>query len=136
MEVSFVEADAAGFDRETYLRILIAIAKADRKNGPPEYQYIRRQADRLGLDYDTLLETTGKDYFLEGQTISRPTALTILIDAIALASKDQNYTLFEKEKIYTYAGKMGIPVKDVKQLEELLTEYRSFENKWHQLVSS
>ncbi len=136
MAICFVEADTAGFDKEKYLRILISIAKADRKNGPPEYMYIRRQAARLGIDYDGILQTTDKSYSIERHAVSRLTALTILKDAIALASMDQNYTLFEKEKIYTYAGKMGIPVKDVKQLEALLEEYKSLENKWNRLVSS
>jgi hypothetical protein len=43
------------FDRETYVKMLIAIARADKDNGPPEYRFIRKQAIQLGVNYEQVL---------------------------------------------------------------------------------
>lgn len=52
MDFNFVDASNRDFDPRTYLSILIAIAKADKDHGPPEFNFVRQQADRVGLDYD------------------------------------------------------------------------------------
>jgi hypothetical protein len=62
MELTFVDADTIGFDRQTYVRILIAIAKADPANAAPEYAYVRKQAARLGVDCDRMFSTTDKSF--------------------------------------------------------------------------
>ena len=48
MDFTFVDGDSKDFDSETYIKILIAIAKADKDNGPREFEYVRKQAQRLG----------------------------------------------------------------------------------------
>ena len=37
----FVDTHSEPFDPETYIRMLIAIAKADKDNGPKEFGYVR-----------------------------------------------------------------------------------------------
>ena len=135
MDLNFVDADTRDFDPRTYVRILVAIAKADKDNGPPEFEYVRRQADRLGLDSEHFFRNTDKSFLIERQSASRLTALVILKDAIVLASLDGNLSLPERMKIYTYAEKLDISRNDVDMLEKLIGEYRQLDNRWQQLVT-
>jgi len=135
MDLNFVDADTQDFDPRTYVRILVAIAKADKDNGPPEFEYVRRQADRLGLDSEHFFRNTDKSFLIERQRASRLTALVILKDAIVLASLDDNLSLPERMKIYTYAEKLDISRNDVDALEKLIGEYRQLDQRWQQLVS-
>ncbi len=135
MDLNFVNAGTRDFDSKTYLKILVAIAKADKDNGPPEFNYVRRQADNLGLDSEHFFQTTDKSFLIERQKVTRLTALVILKDAIALASMDGNFSLPEREKIYTYAEKLDIPRTDVDHLENLIGEFRQLDQRWQQLVS-
>jgi hypothetical protein len=136
MDLNFVNADTRDFDPRTYLRILVAIAKADKDNGPPELEYVRRQAERLGLDSGDFFKSTDKSFLIEPQNVSRLTALVILKDAIALASLDNNLSLPERVKIYTYAERLDISKNDVDRLEQLLDEYRQLDERWRQLVNA
>jgi len=134
MDLNFVDADTQDFDPRTYVRILVAIAKADKDNGPPEFEYVRRQADRLGLDSEHFFRITDKSFLIERQKVNRLTALVVLKDAIVLASLDDNLSLPERMKIYTYAEKLDISRNDVDLLEKLIGEYRQLDNRWQQLV--
>ena len=136
MDLNFVDADTQDFNPSTYLRILIAIAKADRDNGPPEFDYVHRQAERLGLDSSQFFKDTDKTFLIQSQAVSRLTALVILKDAIALASMDGNFSLSERMKIYAYAEKLDISRNDVDRLEQLLDEYRRLDDRWRQLVDA
>lgn len=136
MELNFVEAGTKDFDPRTYVQILVAIAKADKENGPPEYAYVRRQADNLGLDIDYYLKNTDKAFSIEKQKVSRLTALVILKDAIALASLDGNFTLAERQKVYGYAEKLDIPRSDVEHLEKLIDDYRQLDEDWKGLIAA
>lgn len=136
MDLSFVNIGMTHFNAQTYIRILIAIAKADPDNGPPEFEFVRRQARHLDLDYEHYLATTDKSFSIENQKVSRLTALAILKDAILLASLDGNFSLPEKQRIYTYAEKLDIARKDVDALEALIDEYRRLDRQWRQLVES
>lgn len=135
MEFTYVDKDSADFDSETYVKILIAIAKADKDNGPPEFEYIRKQAQRLGVDYDHFLASTEKAFEIDKQRVSRLTALLILKDALMIASMDRNFSLPEREKVYTLAGKLDISRNDVDYLGECLKEYRILCEKWDGLVT-
>ncbi len=135
MDLNFVDADTQDFDPRTYVRILVAIAKADKDNGPPEFEYVRRQADRLGLDSEHFFRNTDKSFLIERQKVSRLTALVILKDAIVLASLDDNLSLPERMKIYTYAEKLDISRNDVDLLEKLISQYRQLNHRWQQLVT-
>jgi hypothetical protein len=134
LDLNFVDVDTPDFDPHTYIQILVAIAKADKENGPPEYAFVRRQAKRLGLDYDTFVQTTGKNFLLERQKVSRTTALIVLKDAIRLASLDRNFSLPEKQRIYDYAAKLDIARKDVDALHDLISEYRRLDERWRKLL--
>ena len=134
MHTNFVDADTADFDAQTYLRILVAIAKSDKENGPPEYDYVRRQAQSLGLDFDHFIATTDKSFSIGLQKVSRLTALVILHDAIALASMDRNFSLPERQRVYGYAEKLDISRTDVDALEELVQQYRQLNQRWETLV--
>lgn len=136
MDLNFVDADTQDFDPRTYLRILVAIAKADRDNGPPEFEYVRRQAKQLGLDSRQYFKDTDKTFSIAQQSVSRLTALVILKDAIALASLDGNLSLPERMKIYTYAERLDVSRKDVDSLEQLLAEYRQLDARWQQMVKA
>ena len=122
MEITFVDKDSTDFDSETYIKVLIAIAKADKDNGPPEFEYIRKKAQRLGVDYEQFLASTEKAFEINKQRVSRITALLILKDAIMIASMDSNFSLPEREKVYTFAGKLDISRNDVDYLEDCLKE--------------
>jgi tellurite resistance protein len=135
MDLNFVNADTRDFDPRTYLKILVTIAKADKDNGPPEFNYVRRQADHLGLDSEQFFQDTDKNFSIERQKVTRLTALVVLKDAIALASMDGNFSLPEREKVYTYAEKLDIARTDVDSLEKLIGEYRQLDLQWQQLVS-
>ena len=134
MDLNFVDADTKDFDPRTYLRILVAIAKADKDNGPPEFNYVRRQADRLGLDSEHFFRNTDRNFLIEPQKVTRLTALVILKDAIVLASLDGNFSLPERKKVYTYAEKLDIARGDVDLLERLIDDSRRLDQRWRQLV--
>lgn len=135
MEFTFVDKDSTDFDSETYIKVLIAIAKADKDNGSPEFEYIRKQAQRLGVDYKQFLASTEKTFEINKQHVSRITALLILKDAIMIASMDHNFSLPEREKVYTLAGKLDICRNDVDYLENCLNAYRTLCKKWDGLVA-
>ena len=134
MDLRFSNASATDFDAEMYLRILVAIAKADPDNGQPEFDFVRRQARHLNLDYTHFMATTDKTFFIEKQKVSRRTALTILKDAILLASLDGNFSLPEKQRVYSYAEKLDISRKDVDVLENLIDGYRKLNRQWQKLI--
>jgi uncharacterized tellurite resistance protein B-like protein len=134
MDLSFVSVDTTDFNAKMYIQILIAIAKADPENSLPEFEFVRRQARHLGLNYDDYMETTDKSFSIEKQKVTRSTALAILKDAILLASLDSNFSLPEKQRIYTYAEKLDIARKDVDTLEILIDEYRKLNRRWQQLI--
>jgi len=135
MDKSFVNTHSASFDPEIYVKILIAIAKADRDNGPMEFDYVRKQAQRLGLDYEQLLTSTDSLFDMEKQRVSRLTAFVVLRDAIMLASRDRHFSLPEREKIYTFAARMDISRRDVDSLEEWIKGYRELRVEWEGLVA-
>jgi tellurite resistance protein len=134
MDLSFISSGTANFDARMYIRILIAIAKADPDNGAPEFEFVRRQAKHLDLDYDHYLADTDKSFSIDRQKVSRTTALTILKDAILLASLDGNFSLPEKQRIYTYAEKLDISRRDVDDMESMIEDYRRLDQRWRQLV--
>lgn len=136
MDFSFVDAGNRDFDPRTYLSILIAIAKSDKGNGPPEFEFVRRQADRLGLDYDYFFKHTDKSFLISKQSISRLTALVVIKDAIMLASMDENFSLPEKQRVYEYAEKLDIAHKDVDRIEELIQDYRQLQRRWSDLAKA
>ena len=135
MNFTFVDANSRDFDPETYIKILIAIAKADKDNGPREFDYVRKQARRLGADYDGFLASTEKTFDIKKQRVSRLTALVVLRDAITIASMDRNFSLPEREKVYTFAEKLDISRNDVDYLEKILIEYRKLGEGWDGLVA-
>ena len=135
MDFTFVDGDSKDFDSETYIKILIAIAKADKDNGPREFEYVRKQAQRLGVDYDRFLASTEKAFDINKQRVSRLTALVVLRDAIMIASMDRNFSLPERQKVYGFAAKLDIPRNDVDYLEKCLKEYRALGEKWDALVT-
>jgi hypothetical protein len=123
------------FDRETYVKMLISIARADKNNGLPEYRFIRKQAIQLGVDYEKVLKDTGSDFEIGTHKVSRLTALRVLKDAIMIASMDGNFTLPEKLKLYTYAEKLDIPRTDVDDLETLVEKLKALDQRWKELVA-
>jgi uncharacterized tellurite resistance protein B-like protein len=123
------------FDRETYLKMLVTIARADKDNGPAEYAYIRKQAIEMGVDYEQILRDTDDQFEIGAQKVSRLTAMRVLKDSIMIASMDGNFSLPEKQKVYTYAEKLDIPRIDVDELEGLVAEMRALENRWNDLVA-
>ena len=135
MEFTFVDKDSADFDSETYVKILIAVAKADKDNGPREFEYVRKQAQRLAVDYDHFLASTERAFEINKQRVSRLTALLVLKDAIMIASMDRNFSLPEREKVYTLAEKLDISRNDVDYLEKCLNEYRKLCENWDGLVA-
>ena len=129
------EKNSASFDRETYVKMLITIARADKENGPPEYRFIRKQAIQMGVNYEKVLRETKPDFDIGTHQVSRLTAMRVLKDAIMIASMDGNFTLPEKLKIYTYAERLDIPRSDVDTLEVLAGELKALDERWKELVA-
>ncbi|MBC2713052.1 MAG: hypothetical protein HGJ94_19295 [Desulfosarcina sp.] len=129
------EKSTAVFDRETYVKMLIAIARADKENGLSEYRFIRKQAIQLGVNYEKVLRNTDKDFEIGTQRVSRLTALRVLKDAIMIVSMDGNFTLPEKQKLYAYAEKLDIPRTDVDELEILVGQLKDLDQRWKELVA-
>jgi hypothetical protein len=123
------------FDPEIYIRILIATCKSDRSNGEPEMRFVRARAQQLGLDFDQYWESTDKAYSMNHRKVSRRTALNILKDSVMLATLDRNYTLQEKERVYTYAEKLDLPRSDVDALHEWIEAYHRLKADWQDLVA-
>lgn len=136
MEITYFDTDDETFDPQLYIKILVAIAKADKNNGPREFKFVQTLADRLSLDIKDTWDSTDKDFSIERMDISRSTALAVLRDCIILASLDHDFSLGEKEKVYTYAEKMDIPRSDVEYLEKWLGDFRSIMKRWDKLVRS
>lgn len=135
MDIDYVDANTYDFDARRYLKILVAIAKSDPDNGEPEYNYVRRQAIKLGLDFDEYWDATAKTFLTGRLKVSRLTALVIIKDAIALATLDGHFSLGEKECVYAYAQSFDIPRTDVDKVESLLQEFEDLKSKWDDLVS-
>jgi hypothetical protein len=134
MSNNFMEVYQEGFDSELYIKILIAITKADKNNGRPEVEFVKSKAMALGLDFEALWLDTEKSFAIRKARVSRLTAFVILKDCIMLASLDKNYTLDEKEKVFTYAEKLDIPRSDVVEIANWLGEYNALMGRWNQLV--
>jgi hypothetical protein len=134
MEIRFGDPQRSEFDPELYIKILIAIAKADPSNGKPEFAFIGRQARALGVDFGRWLKQIDKGFAIETTNVSRATAMAILRDCIHLASLDRNFTLAEKERVYTYAAKLDIARSDLDRLEHWLAACRELENQWNALI--
>ncbi len=136
MEMDFVNIDTPQFDAGNYIRMLVAIVKSDKDNGPKEIAYIDKRARHLGVDLDEVMRTTDKNHKIESQSFSRLTALMILRDAIRLASLDRNFSLPERQRVYGYAEKMDIARKDVDALEALIKDSLVLFERWRQLVAA
>jgi hypothetical protein len=135
MDIDYVDANTYDFDSRLYLKILVAICKSDPDNGEPEYNYVRRQAVKLGLDLDEYWDGTDKTFLTGRMKVSRLTALVIIKDSIALATLDGNFSLGEKERIYRYAESFDIPRTDVDKVSGLLREFEDLKAKWDDLVN-
>ena len=135
MDINYVDANTYDFDSRLYLKILVAIAKSDPENGEPEFNYVRRQAIRLGLDIDEYWDSTNKTFLAGRIKVSRLTALVIIKDSLALATLDGSFSLGEKERIYTCAGNFDIPRTDVDRVESWLKESETLKKNWEELVN-
>jgi len=135
MEVSFVDLNNEDFDPQLYIQVLIAVAKADKDNGPKEFEYVKTQASRFGIDFAEVWNTTDKTFVLSGRGVSRFTAMVIIKDCIVLASIDKNFSLAEREKVYTYAAKLDIPRSNVDYIAEWLNDCSLLEDRWNKLMS-
>jgi hypothetical protein len=135
MEMSFTDLNNEDFDPELYIKMLVAVAKADRNNGPKEFKYVENQANRSGIDFARVWDTTDKTFSISGKDVSRLTAMVIIKDCILLASMDKNFSLAEREKVYTYAAKLDIARSDVDYIIEWLGDYNILEKKWNRLIS-
>jgi hypothetical protein len=134
MEIRFGDPQSSEFDPELYVKILIAIAKADPDNGRPEFAFICRQALALGVDFAYWAKRIDKGFTIEATKVSRATALAVLRDCIHLASMDRNFTLAEKERVYTYAAKLDVPRSDLDRLERWVADCRQLEHQWNDLI--
>jgi len=135
MEIEYVRANDKDFNAGLYIRVLVSIAKADRFNGPPEYEYVKKLADGLSVDIVKIWNETGKNFSFVSVDVSRLTAMLLIKDCIMLASLDGNFSLDEKQRVYSYAEKMDVPRSLVDAIEEWLAEYRQLHNNWETLIA-
>lgn len=135
MEINYLDLSNDDFDPELYVKILVAVAKADKNNGPREFDYVANQANRLGIDFARVWDTTDKTFLISGKDVSRLTAMVIIKDCILLASLDGNFSLSERDKVYAYATKLDITRSDVDYIVEWLDDYDTLEKKWNRLIT-
>lgn len=135
MHISVDQKASGDFDADTYIQILVAITKADPSNGRPEKEFVRRQAGSYGVNFDRIWEHTDKSFEIGHVNVSRRTALTILRDCINLASLDGNYSLTERERIFSYSEKLKIPLADVAVLEKWVDDSKILVRQWKKLVA-
>jgi hypothetical protein len=135
MEINYLDLNNDDFDPELYIKILVAVAKADKNNGQREFDYVADQAKRLGIDFAEAWESTDKTFLISGKDVSRLTAVVIIKDCILLASLDGNFSLAERDKVYTYATKLDITRSDVDYIIEWLGDYDTLEKKWNRLIT-
>ena len=133
--MNVVDMKNEDFNPELYIKILVAVTKADRNNGPKEVNYVKNQANRMGIDFAKIWGTTDKTFSFRGTKISRATAIVIIKDCILLASMDKNFSIGEREKVYTFAAKLDISRSDVDYIVEWLDDYNVLEKKWDRLIS-
>lgn len=134
MEISFVNENQDDLDPEKYVRLLVAVAKSDPDNGPPEYAYVKRQANALRLDIVPIWNDTPKHYLLSPIQVSRRVALVIIKDCIMLASLDGNFSLGEKEKVYRFAERLDVTRADVDAVIRWLDDYDGLCRRWVSLT--
>ncbi len=134
MEISFVQENQGDLDIEQYIRLLVSVAKSDPKNGPPEYEYVKRQANALGIDIVSLWNDTPKHYLLSPIRVSRNVALVIIKDCIMLASMDGNFSIGEKEKVYRFAERLDVTRTDVDAVVTWLGDYDRLWRRWNALI--
>ena len=96
---------------------------------------MKKLADGLSVDIVKIWNETGKNFSLVSMEISRLTAMLLIKDCIMLASLDGNFSLDEKQRVYSYAEKMDVPRSLVDAIEEWLAEYRQLNNKWETLIA-
>ena len=130
MEISFVYEAQDDLDAERYIQLLVAVAKSDPDNGEPEYQYVKTQANSLGVDIVALWNDTPKQYLLSPIQVSRRLAMVIIKDCIMLASLDGNFSLGEKEKVYRFAERLDVTRGDVDAVVAWLEDYDRLRRRW------
>ena len=69
MDINFASVNAKDFDPHIYLQLLVSVAKADRFNGPPEIEFVKRQADRLPVDFEIIWNSTDKSFQIDTVSI-------------------------------------------------------------------
>lgn len=130
MEISFVNETQDDLDAESYIRLLVAVAKSDPANGPPEYQYVKRQANSLGIDIIPLWNDTSRHYLLSPIQTSRRVALVIIKDCIMLASLDGHFSMGERERVYRFAERLDVTRADVDAVMSWLCDYEQLRRQW------
>ncbi|THB78502.1 MAG: hypothetical protein D3926_12860 [Desulfobacteraceae bacterium] len=135
MQINFTHKPSSNLDSDMYIKILVAITKADPSNGEPEKEYVRRQANGLHVNFNRVWSETDKSFEIGQVKVTRQTALTVLRDCIVLASLDDNYSLTERERILTYAQKLRIPLADINSLEKWVSTKKDLEKQWKKILA-
>ena len=134
MEINFVEMGKDDFDATLYVKLLVAVAKSDPGNGQPEYEYVKSQANRLGIDIVDYWNSTDKSFLVSPVRASRLTAMVIIKDCILLASMDGNFSPGEKEKVYLLAQNLDVPRSDVDAVQAWLEKYYLLRDEWNRIL--
>ena len=134
MEISFVNENQNDLDAQGYIRLLVAVAKSDPANGPPEYEYVKKQANSLGVDIVPIWNDTSKHYLLSAIAVSRRVALVIIKDCIMLASLDGNFSIGERERVYRFAERLDVTRADVDAVTAWLEDYDKLRRRWTALT--
>ena len=134
MEISFVNENQNDLDAQGYIRLLVAVAKSDPANGPPEYEYVKRQANSLSVDIVPIWNETSKHYLLSAITVSRRVAMVIIKDCIMLASLDGNFSIGERERVYRFAERLDVTRADVDAVMAWLEDYNRLRRRWTALT--
>ena len=134
MEISFVSENQEDLDAEGYIRLLVAVAKSDPDNGPPENQYVKSQAKSLRVDIVPLWNDTSKNYLLAPIQVSRSVAMVIIKDCVMLASLDGNFSLGERERVYRFAERLDVTRADVDAVVAWLGDYDRLRRRWTTLT--
>jgi len=96
---------------------------------------VKKLANGLSVDIVKIWNETGKNFSPVSRDVSRLTAMLLIKDCIMLASLDGNFSLDEKQRVYSLAEKMDVPRSMVDAIEEWLAEYQQLHNQWETLIA-
>ena len=124
------------FDKDFYIKALVALAKVDGKLSDEELEFIKLKCDLLKLDYNNYISSSFDINQFELSNSSVLTRKTILRDLTILAHADGIFDTNEKEFIMNVSNDFQVDNTDLIQIFEWVSEYRKIMLKGQELIEN